>query len=314
MPQAIRAERAAAAREGREPRHRRAAATLGRRHHRLSPAPDRQPVLHAEPRGSAEGAGGRHPLRRGPDAGRRRGRCQRPRQGAQGRRASRTARRSRRPCRRARSWSPPARSRTPCWRARTRRTPSSTASISSACDEDGNPVTPERVRQADDGRSVLLHRARRRPLHVSFFGDLHPSFFGNVVKAMGSAKQGYPVRDAHAGRRCRRPQRSPTPRFLARLNAQLRARSCAVDRLTPTIVEVVVRGAGRGAQLPARPVLSPAELRGAGAAGRRHAARHGRPGADRRLGRPGQGPALDDRAGDGRLVRPLRPARSPASR
>ena len=28
---------------------------------------------------------------------------------------------------------------------------------------------------------------------VSFFGDLHPDYAGNVVKAMGSAKQGYPV-------------------------------------------------------------------------------------------------------------------------
>ena len=28
---------------------------------------------------------------------------------------------------------------------------------------------------------------------TSFFGDLHPSFFGNVVKAMASAKQGYPI-------------------------------------------------------------------------------------------------------------------------
>lgn len=28
---------------------------------------------------------------------------------------------------------------------------------------------------------------------MSFFGDLHPSFAGNVVKAMGGAKQGYPV-------------------------------------------------------------------------------------------------------------------------
>ena len=28
---------------------------------------------------------------------------------------------------------------------------------------------------------------------ISFFGDLHPSFSGNVVKAMASAKQGYPI-------------------------------------------------------------------------------------------------------------------------
>jgi len=27
---------------------------------------------------------------------------------------------------------------------------------------------------------------------ISFFGDLHPSYFGNVVKAMASARQGYP--------------------------------------------------------------------------------------------------------------------------
>ncbi len=37
------------------------------------------------------------------------------------------------------------------------------------------------MHRADDGR------------FISFFGDLHPSFFGNVVKAMGGAKRGYPV-------------------------------------------------------------------------------------------------------------------------
>ena len=40
---------------------------LGRRHHRLSPAPDRFAVLHPQPRGSGEGDGGRHPLLRRPD-------------------------------------------------------------------------------------------------------------------------------------------------------------------------------------------------------------------------------------------------------
>ncbi len=40
---------------------------LGRRHHRLSPAPHRCAELHAEPRGGGEGDGGGHPLRRGPD-------------------------------------------------------------------------------------------------------------------------------------------------------------------------------------------------------------------------------------------------------
>ena len=73
---------------------------------RLSPAADRQPVVHAEPRGSREGAGGRHPLRRRPDAARDRGRRVRPRAGCACRCSARRRRRwheSRRRCRRARS-------------------------------------------------------------------------------------------------------------------------------------------------------------------------------------------------------------------
>ena len=58
-------------------RHRQAGQRLGRRLAGLSPPPDRLAVLYAEPRGSVQGAGGGHPLRRGPVAGRRRGRCQR---------------------------------------------------------------------------------------------------------------------------------------------------------------------------------------------------------------------------------------------
>ncbi len=46
---------------------RRPAGQLGRRHHRLSPPPGRQPILHAEPRGSRQGDGRSRPLRRGPD-------------------------------------------------------------------------------------------------------------------------------------------------------------------------------------------------------------------------------------------------------
>ena len=74
---------------------------------------------------------------------------------------------------------------------------------------------------------------------VSFFGDLHPSFAGNVVKAMASAKQGYPVLSNVLAQRA---AASPLGRdeFFARLNRDLRATVKAVNRLTPTIVEVVV--------------------------------------------------------------------------
>ena len=65
---AIRDERSDAAREERAPRIVELLQPLGRRHHRLPPAPDRQPLLHAEPRGSGKGARGRHLVRRRPRA------------------------------------------------------------------------------------------------------------------------------------------------------------------------------------------------------------------------------------------------------
>ena len=60
-----------------------------------------------------------------------------------------------------------------------------------ALDEDGEPATPERVAKPDAVRVLTSLRPDGRA--ISFFGDLHPSFSGNVVKAMGGAKQGYPV-------------------------------------------------------------------------------------------------------------------------
>jgi NAD(P)H-flavin reductase len=74
---------------------------------------------------------------------------------------------------------------------------------------------------------------------MSFFGDLHPSFSGNVVKAMGGAKQGYPVVSRMLSRLS---PRAPAPDSLVdRLNGELRASVREVIRLTPNIVEVVVR-------------------------------------------------------------------------
>ena len=54
--------------------------SLGRRHHRLSAPHDRQPLLHPQPRGSRQGARGRHRLRRRADADAHRGRQVRARQ------------------------------------------------------------------------------------------------------------------------------------------------------------------------------------------------------------------------------------------
>jgi len=86
---------------------------------------------------------------------------------------------------------------------------------------------------------VLLHRYADGRF-ISFFGDLHPSYFGNVVKAMGSAKQGYPsVTKVLLGRAA--AAKLDDAEFLRKLNRDLRAVVHEVRRLTPSIVEVVLR-------------------------------------------------------------------------
>ena len=105
-----------------------------------------------------------------------------------------------------------------------------------ALDEEGNPATPERLCKPADVRVLMYRHGDGRSM--SFFGDLHPSFAGNVVKAMGGAKQGYPVLSRTMARLAE-PARSPQA-ILAEANRDWRATVVRVDRLTPTIVEVVV--------------------------------------------------------------------------
>ncbi len=107
-----------------------------------------------------------------------------------------------------------------------------------ACDEQGNPVRPEEAFAKPQQPQVLLSKAASGKF-VSFFGDLHPSFFGNVVKAMASAKQGHPLVSRVLAQQAPASDESDEV-FLARLNAGLRATVHAVNRLTPTIVEVVL--------------------------------------------------------------------------
>jgi NADPH-dependent glutamate synthase beta subunit-like oxidoreductase/NAD(P)H-flavin reductase len=106
-----------------------------------------------------------------------------------------------------------------------------------AFNEAGERVTPERVTKPAQVQVLMSAGADGRA--VSFFGDLHPSFAGNVVKAMSSAKQGYPVISRTLARS---PAAGATPAELfARMEDELRATVHEVVRLTPNIVEVVVR-------------------------------------------------------------------------
>jgi NADPH-dependent glutamate synthase beta subunit-like oxidoreductase/NAD(P)H-flavin reductase len=106
-----------------------------------------------------------------------------------------------------------------------------------AVDENGEPVKPERIAKPAEVRVLISVRPDGRA--ISFFGDLHPSFSGNVVKAMGSAKQGFPVLSRVLGRRA--PQAPTSEALVTRLNKELRAVVQDVIRLTPNILEIVVR-------------------------------------------------------------------------
>jgi NADPH-dependent glutamate synthase beta subunit-like oxidoreductase/NAD(P)H-flavin reductase len=106
-----------------------------------------------------------------------------------------------------------------------------------AVDEEGQPVKPERIAKPSEVRVLMSVREDGRA--ISFFGDLHPSFSGNVVKAMGSAKQGFPVISRVLSRL--EPTRPAPAELIARLDDELRPVVHDVIRLTPTIVEIVVR-------------------------------------------------------------------------
>jgi NADPH-dependent glutamate synthase beta subunit-like oxidoreductase/NAD(P)H-flavin reductase len=104
-----------------------------------------------------------------------------------------------------------------------------------AIDEHGRPVRPEWIAKPEVPQ-VFMHRTDDGRF-LSYWGDLHPSFAGNVVKAMGGTKQGYPlVSRALAAR-------TPTPatgaEMIARARHELTATVERVERLTPTIIEVV---------------------------------------------------------------------------
>lgn len=104
-------------------------------------------------------------------------------------------------------------------------------------DENNAVVAPDRLAKPAEVH-VLLSKLENDK-YLSFFGDMHPSFAGNVVKAMGSAKQGYPI----ISRILKKAKPAPEnyQAFFAKLNDLLRPHVTEINRLTPTIVEVVVK-------------------------------------------------------------------------
>ena len=119
--------------------------------------------------------------------------------------------------------------------------------------EAGPHTSPELI-EIDPSRDAgfftsYQHPSKREKL-ISFYGDNHPKYAGNVVKAMASAKDGYPQvtalfadalksLDRSADAQAERDER--WRELIATLDDGLVARVHQVNRLTPTIIEVVVR-------------------------------------------------------------------------
>ena len=78
---------------------------------------------------------------------------------------------------------------------------------------------------------------------ISYYGDNHPTYAGNVVKAMASAKHGYEkVAELFAGETANEATTNNSYTSLVKtLDEQMRATVVRIERLTPTIVDVIVK-------------------------------------------------------------------------
>ena len=98
------------------------------------------------------------------------------------------------------------------------------------------------------GKPAPLTSYQKDGKFISFYGDNHPVYAGNVVKAMASAKNGYPYvvklfeKQLANLSSVQQPARDADLKSLfARLDEAFKATIVAINRLTPTIIEVVVK-------------------------------------------------------------------------
>ncbi len=102
-----------------------------------------------------------------------------------------------------------------------------------AINSDGEIASPERI--AKPSKDAPLMKIDSDGFAISFFGDLHPSYSGNVVKAMASAKNGYPQITEILKRR-----ESKDNDIFSIMNKNVIARVAQVNLLGEKIVEVVL--------------------------------------------------------------------------
>jgi NAD(P)H-flavin reductase len=109
-------------------------------------------------------------------------------------------------------------------------------------------VVSEDETQVKVGKPAPFTSYHSEGRYITFYGDNHPVYAGNVVKAMASAKDGYPyiaklfADEIASLDATQQPQRDAQLRDLQqRLDANLLAHVVEVNRLTSTIIEVVIK-------------------------------------------------------------------------
>ncbi len=102
--------------------------------------------------------------------------------------------------------------------------------------------------EAEKGDAGFFTSYENNGKFISYYGDNHPKYAGNVVKAMASAKHGYSKvvelfteEFATRGPLPQAERDSIFDKLEATLDEQLRAYVVRVERLTPTIVDVIVK-------------------------------------------------------------------------
>jgi NADPH-dependent glutamate synthase beta subunit-like oxidoreductase/NAD(P)H-flavin reductase len=102
--------------------------------------------------------------------------------------------------------------------------------------------------EAQKGETGFFTSYEHEGKFISYYGDNHPKYAGNVVKAMASAKHGYEEvarifadEIAEQGVLPQEERNKIYDELEAKLDEQLRAYVVRVDRLTPTIVDVIVK-------------------------------------------------------------------------
>ncbi len=108
-----------------------------------------------------------------------------------------------------------------------------------ATDDDWNPKI---------GKPAPFTSYQENGKYISFFGDNHPVYAGNVVKAMASAKDGYPyiskLFEEQLSQLDPSTQVQRDRQLLAlqkNMDDRLIAKIVQINRLTPTIIEIIVR-------------------------------------------------------------------------